>query len=335
VVAKKTEKKATALGDVEETLLGIRQKFGDTALMRLGERVLEKVPVIPTGSYALDRALGIGGYPRGRIVEIYGPEASGKTTLTLHAMANVQRLGGRVAFIDVEHALDPAYAESVGVNTDELLLSQPDFGEQALDITYELINSGIVQLVVFDSVAALVPKVELEGNSGDAHMGLQARLMGQAMRRLTPCAQRNGVCLIFINQIRHKIGVLFGSPETTTGGNALKYFASVRLDVRKRDKINDGDETIGNLTEVKVVKNKFYPPFKRASFDIIYGKGIDHYGDLINVAVQVGVLSKSGTWYIYDTERLGQGRKKVEERLRADIDVYKKIRDAVEAACRS
>jgi len=321
-------------GDMNQTVAGIRQKFGESSLMRLGEKLVDNVAVIPTGSMSLDRALGVGGYPLGRIVEIYGPEASGKTTLTLHAMANAQKMGGGVAFIDAEHALDPDYAEALGVKVSDVLLCQPDYGEQALDIAFELIKSGNVKLVVVDSVAALVPKSELEGNSGDMLPGLQARLMGQAMRRLTGVAQKNNVCLIFINQIRHKIGVMYGSPETTTGGHSLKYFASVRLDIRKRDKISEGDETIGNVTEVKVVKNKFSPPFKTASFDILYGRGIDQMGDLINVAVAAKVLTKSGAWYSYGADMLGQGRKKLEERLRDDPDMLAKVREATEAACR-
>lgn len=324
-------KTAVKLSDVEKTVADIQSKFGATSLMRMGQRTVENVPVIPTGSLALDRAIGIGGYPLGRIVEIYGPEASGKTTLALSAMANVQRVGGNVAIIDAEHALDPAYADALGVAVDDVMLCQPDFGEQALDITCELINSGNCQLVVVDSVAALVPKAELEGNSGDSHMGLQARLMGQAMRRITGIAHKNQVCVIFINQIRHKIGVMFGSPETTTGGNALKYYASLRLDIRRRDKIQEGDDTIGNLTEVKVVKNKFYPPFRSATFDIIYGKGIDTVGDLINAAVDSGIIKKEGAWYSHEGEKLGQGRRNVEALFKQDIERRTKIHQQVRA----
>ena len=276
--------------------------------MRMGERKHEKIPAISTGSLGLDVALGIGGLPKGRVVEIYGPESSGKTTLTLEVIAQCQKQGGTAAFIDAEHALDPIYAGKLGVNVDELLISQPDTGEQALEVTDIMVHSGGVDVLVIDSVAALVPKAEIEGEMGDSHIGLQARLMSQALRKLTGNVQRSKTLVIFINQIRHKIGVMFGSPETTSGGNALKFYSSVRLDIRRIGTVKDGDEIVGNETRVKVVKNKVSPPFKQAEFQIIYNKGINRLGELIDLACDKNVLEKSGAWYSYNGERIGQGK---------------------------
>ena len=281
---------SAALGQIE-------RQFGKGAVMRMGDAAARKVDVISTGSLTLDIALGIGGLPKGRVIEIYGPESSGKTTMTLHAIAECQKAGGTAAFIDAEHALDPNYAEKLGVNIDELLVSQPDTGEQALEITDMLVRSGGVDLVVIDSVAALTPKAEIEGDMGDSHMGLQARLMSQALRKLTANIQRSNTMVVFINQIRMKIGVMFGSPETTTGGNALKFYASVRLDIRRIGAVKKGDEIIGNSTRIKVVKNKMAPPFKQAEFEIRYGEGVSHVGELLDLGVQEGVVNKAGSWY--------------------------------------
>lgn len=292
---------------LELALANIDKQFGKGAVMRLGSTERPPVEVIPTGSIALDVALGIGGLPRGRIVEIYGPESSGKTTLTLHAIANVQREGGIAAFIDAEHALDPEYAQKLGVDIDALLVAQPDTGEQALEIADMLIRSGSVDLVVIDSVAALVPKVEIDGEMGDSHVGLQARLMSQALRKITGGLNQTKTTAIFINQLREKIGVYFGSPETTAGGKALKFYASVRLDIRRVQTLKEGAEAIGNRTRVKVVKNKMAPPFKQAEFDILYGVGISREGSLIDFGVEQGIIKKSGSWYTYDGEQLGQG----------------------------
>ena len=295
---------------LEATLKNVEKQFGKGAIMRLGtdDPLFKGVDVIPTGAISLDIALGIGGYPKGRVVEIYGPESSGKTTLTLHAIAECQRQGGVAAFIDAEHALDVTYARALGVNVDELLVSQPDTGEQALEIADMLIRSGAVDIVVIDSVAALTPKAELEGEMGDSHVGLQARLMSQALRKLTGTLNRSNTCLFFINQIRSKIGVMFGSPETTSGGNALKFYASMRLDIRRIGALKDGVGVVGNRTRVKVVKNKLAPPFRQAEFDIMYGEGMSKEGDLIDLGTDLGVVEKSGSWYSYDGERLGQGR---------------------------
>ncbi|MEM9191893.1 MAG: recombinase RecA [Myxococcota bacterium] len=291
-----------ALGSIEKA-------HGKGAIMRLGAGdIVEKIPVIPTGSISLDLALGIGGYARGRIIEIYGPESSGKTTLTLHAIAECQRAGGIAAFIDAEHALDPTYARKLGVNVDELLVSQPDHGEQALEIADTLVCSGAVDLIVIDSVAALVPKAEIEGEMGDSHVGLQARLMSQALRKLTATVKKSDCCLFFINQIRMKIGVMFGSPETTTGGNALKFYASQRLDIRRIGAIKVGDQAIGNRTRVKVVKNKLAPPFQICEFDILFGRGISRTGDVLDLGVTDNIIDKSGAWYSYQGDRIGQGR---------------------------
>ncbi|MBM4373355.1 MAG: recombinase RecA [Deltaproteobacteria bacterium] len=301
----KTTERAEAL---ELTLQAIDRQFGTGAIMRLGEAVNQKVPVIGTGSIGLDLALGIGGLPRGRIVEIYGPEASGKTTLALHALAEAQRAGGVSAIIDAEHALDPTYARKLGVNVDDLLVSQPDTGEQALEIADMLVRSNAVDCLVIDSVAALVPKAEIEGEMGDSHVGLQARLMSQALRKLTGSIARTRAVVIFINQIRMKIGVMFGSPETTTGGNALKFYASIRLDIRRIGTLKKGDEVLGSRTRVKVVKNKLAPPFREAEFDIVFGVGVHRLGDLVDTAARVGLLEKSGSWYSFGGQRLGQGR---------------------------
>jgi len=298
-------------------LLQIEKQFGKGSVMRMGDAAgARDIEVIPTGSLSLDIALGVGGLPRGRVVEIYGPESSGKTTLTLEVIAQAQRLGGVAAFVDAEHALDPVYAQKIGVNLDDLLVSQPDTGEQALEIADMLVRSGGVDVVVIDSVAALTPKAEIEGEMGDAHVGLQARLMSQALRKLTANIKRSNTLVIFINQIRMKIGVMFGSPETTTGGNALKFYASVRLDIRRQGAIKDGDEVIGNETRVKVVKNKVAPPFRQADFEIIYGEGVSYEGELVDLGVQYDILTKAGSWYSYGNERVGQGKDNVKKLLR-------------------
>ncbi len=308
----------------------IEKQFGKGSIMRLGkDSVAVDAAAIPTGSPSLDIALGIGGVPRGRVVEIYGPESSGKTTLSLHIAAQAQASGGAVAFVDAEHALDLAYARLIGVDTDELLLSQPDTGEQALEITDILIRSGAVDLIVVDSVAALVPRAELEGDMGDAHMGLQARLMSQALRKLTSTISKSNTSVIFINQIRHKIGVFFGSPETTTGGNALKFYASVRMDIRRIGQIKQGDAIIGNRIKVKVVKNKLAPPFKVAEFDILFNEGISREGDLLDLAVKSDIVQKSGSWFSYNGERLGQGREAVRKLLKDNPDTSRAIEEAI------
>ena len=308
-------------------LSAIEKQFGKGSIMRLGEndKLHGKVPVIPTGSVGLDIATGIGGYPRGRIIEIYGPEASGKTTLTLHAVAEAQRLGGVAAFIDAEHALDVNYARKLGVKTDELLISQPDTGEQALEIADMLVRSGAIDILVIDSVAALVPKAELEGEMGDSHVGLQARLMSQALRKLTGSINRSRAAVFFINQIRMKIGVMFGSPETTSGGNALKFYASQRLDIRRIGAIKIGDQIKGNRTRCKVVKNKMAPPFQQAEFDIMYGEGISRAGEVLDLAVEAEIVQKSGAWYSYESERIGQGRENTKAFLNEHEDMLPKI----------
>ncbi len=300
------ENKKKALG---AALMQIEKQFGKGAVMRMGDVAASRdIEVVPSGSLSLDIALGCGGLPRGRVIEIYGPESSGKTTLTLSVIAEIQKLGGAAAFIDAEHALDPSYAEKIGVNVDDLLVSQPDTGEQALEITDMLVRSGAVDIVVIDSVAALTPKAEIEGEMGDSHMGLQARLMSQALRKLTANIKRSNTMVIFINQIRMKIGVMFGNPETTTGGNALKFYSSVRLDIRRIGSIKKGDEIIGNETRVKVVKNKVAPPFKQAEFEILYGEGISFFGELITLGVKYGFMQKAGSWYSYENEKIGQGK---------------------------
>jgi recombination protein RecA len=310
---------------LDAALLQIERQFGKGSVMRLGEETREPVEVIPTGSIALDVALGLGGLPRGRIVEIYGPEASGKTSLALHAIANAQKAGGIAAFIDAEHALDPDYAKNLGVDTDALLVSQPDTGEQALEIADMLIRSGAIDVVVIDSVAALVPKAEIEGEMGDSHVGLQARLMSQALRKITGALNQTKTTAIFINQLRERVGVMFGSPETTTGGKALKFYASVRLDIRRIETLKDGTESVGNRTRVKVVKNKMAPPFKSAEFDILYGIGISREGSLIDLGVEQGIVRKSGAWYTYDDGQLGQGKENARTFLRDNPDVANEI----------
>jgi recombination protein RecA len=318
---------------LDSALHQIEKSFGKGAIMRLGDGVVQAIEVIPTGSIGLDYALGVGGIPRGRVVEIYGPESSGKTTLALHFIAEAQKRGGIAAFIDAEHALDANYAKALGVKVDDLLISQPDAGEQALDIAETLVRSGAIDIIVIDSVAALVPRAEIEGEMGDAHMGLQARLMSQALRKLTATIGKTMTSVIFINQIRMKIGVMFGNPETTTGGNALKFYASVRLDIRRIGAIKDGQEVVGNRTRVKVVKNKMAPPFKEAEFDITYGEGISRAGDLLDVGVDTGIVDKSGSWYSYDGERIGQGRENVKKFFYENPDLFetvtKKVRQAV------
>jgi recombination protein RecA len=322
------ENKRKALG---AALSQIEKQFGKGSVMRLGDMPSARdIEVIPTGSLALDIALGCGGLPRGRIVEIYGPESSGKTTLTLEVIAQAQKLGGVAAFIDAEHALDPTYAEKIGVNLEDLLISQPDTGEQALEIADMLVRSGGVDVVVIDSVAALTPKAEIEGEMGDSHMGLQARLMSQALRKLTANIKRSNTLLIFINQIRMKIGVMFGSPETTTGGNALKFYASIRLDIRRLGAIKNGDEVMGNETRVKVVKNKLAPPFRNADFEILYGEGVSHEGELVDLGVANEIVQKSGSWYSYGGERIGQGKDNVRNFLKERPEVA----DAIEAKVR-
>src|SRR3954449_1718574 len=310
---------------LDMALAQIDKQFGKGSVMRLGENAAQAIKVIPTGSIALDIALGIGGLPRGRVVEVYGPEASGKTTVALHAVANAQAAGGIAAFIDAEHALDPEYARAIGVDTDALLVSQPDTGEQALEIADMLIRSGALDVIVIDSVAALVPRAEIEGEMGDSHVGLQARLMSQALRKITGALSQTGTTAIFINQLREKIGVFFGSPETTTGGKALKFYASIRLDVRRIETLKDGAEPVGNRTRVKVVKNKMAPPFKQAEFDILYGIGISREGGLIDMGVEQGFVRKSGAWYTYEGDQLGQGKENARAFLRDNPDLANEI----------
>ena len=316
---------AQALGQIEK-------QFGKGSVMRMGDGTsIRDIEAISTGSIGLDVALGIGGLPKGRVVEIYGPESSGKTTLTLQVVAEAQKVGGTAAFIDAEHALDPSYAEKLGVNVDELLVSQPDTGEQALEITDMLVRSGAVDIVIIDSVAALTPKAEIEGEMGDSHMGLQARLMSQALRKLTGNIKRSNVMVIFINQIRMKIGVMFGSPETTTGGNALKFYSSVRLDIRRIGAIKKGDEVVGNQTRVKVVKNKVSPPFKQAEFEILYGQGISRLGELIDLGVQHDIVNKAGSWYSYGEDRIGQGKDKARDFLKEHTEMADEIERKIRA----
>jgi recombination protein RecA len=317
---------------LETAMTQVERQFGKGSIMKLGSQPVMRVPVISTGSLSLDKALGIGGLPRGRVVEIFGPEASGKTTLALHAVAEAQKQDGIAAFIDAEHALDTVYARKLGVNCDELLVSQPDTGEQALEITDMLVRSGAIDILVIDSVAALVPRAEIEGEMGDSHMGLQARLMSQAMRKLTGTIGKTLTTVVFINQIRMKIGVVFGNPETTTGGNALKFYSSVRLDIRRIGAIKDGQEVVGNRTRVRVVKNKLAPPFQESEFDIMYGEGISRAGDLVDMGVAAEIVDKSGSWYSYSGERIGQGRENVKRFLNENADIYDDIYQKIRAA---
>lgn len=317
---------------LEMALSQIEKQFGKGSVMKLGADSKLEVDVIPTGSLSLDLALGVGGIPKGRIVEIYGPESSGKTTVTLHMIAEAQKMGGTAAFIDAEHALDPSYAKSLGVDIENLIVSQPDTGEQALEITEALVRSGAIDIIVVDSVAALVPKAEIDGEMGDSHMGLQARMMSQALRKLTGAINKSNTCAIFINQLREKIGVMFGNPETTTGGRALKFYASVRLDVRKIDTIKQGDDMVGNRTRVKVVKNKIAPPFKQAEFDIMYGLGISKEGDILEVGADAGIVDKAGAWYSYNDSKLGQGKENCKQFLKENPEITAEIESKVRAA---
>ena len=316
---------------LENALKTIEKEFGKGSVMRLGDRVDQKVEVIPSGSIGLDKALGVGGYPKGRVIEIYGPESSGKTTFALHAIANAQATGGYAAFTDAEHALDPVYAKNLGVDVENLILSQPDSGEQALEIAEALIKSGSVDIIVIDSVAALVPEAELNGDMGDSHVGLHARLMSQAMRKLSGIIAKTNCVAIFINQIREKVGVMFGNPETTTGGRALKFFASIRMEIRRGEAIKDGTTVIGNRTAIKVVKNKVAPPFKTAEVDIVYGKGISKIGEIVDMAVNADIIHKSGAWFSYEGNKIGQGRENAEEFLLNNPEVAKEIEDKVRA----
>lgn len=322
-------KKEQALNDA---IKQIEKQFGKGSVMKLGDRAAVDVAVIPTGSLTLDMALGIGGYPKGRIIEIYGPESSGKTTLTLHAIAEVQKQGGTAAFIDAEHAIDPIYAKNLGVNIDELILSQPDSGEQGLEIAETLVRSGAIDLVVVDSVAALVPQVELDGEMGDQQMGLQARLMSKALRKLSGVMNKTDCTIIFINQLREKIGVMFGNPETTTGGRALKFYSSVRVEIRRSEAIKNGTEIVGNKVNIKVVKNKVAPPFKSTSVDIIYGKGISRDGEVLDLAVEKDIVDKSGAWYAYKGEKIGQGRENAKRYLTEHPDIMNEITEAIKAS---
>lgn len=326
------EKKDVKKDALDQALLQIEKQYGKGAIMKLGEQAHQKIDVIPTGCLTLDIALGIGGIPRGRVIEIYGPESSGKTTVSLHIIAEAQKMGGTAAFIDAEHALDPDYAAKLGVITNDLLLSQPDNGEQALNICEMLVKSGSVDIVVVDSVAALTPKAEIDGEMGDTHVGLQARMMSQALRKLTAIINKSNTTVIFINQLREKVGVMFGSPETTTGGKALKFYASIRLDVRKIDTIKDGTNIVGNRTKVKVVKNKLAPPFKVAEFDIIYGKGISQVGCLVDLALQADIIQKSGSWFSYNDEKIGQGKENVKDYLDKTPVLFNEIMEKVKAS---
>jgi recombination protein RecA len=324
------QKQASRSRAIEAAVSQIEKQFGKGAVMKLGQKeAAVKIPAIPTGSIAFDLALGIGGFPRGRVVEVFGPEATGKTTLALHVIAEAQKLGGQAAFIDAEHALDPTYAGHVGVDVDNLLISQPDYGEQGLEIAEVLVRSGAVDVIVVDSVAALVPKAELEGEMGDAHMGLQARLMSQALRKLTAIVARSKTCFIFVNQMREKIGVFIGNPETTTGGRALKFYASMRIDVRRITALREGDSVVGNRVKVKIVKNKMAPPFKDAEFDIIFGQGISKEGDLVDCGVNFGLIEKSGTWYSFKGERLGQGRDNVKKLFKENPEVAAELEQQI------
>ena len=314
---------------LEDTFKQIEKQFGKGSIMKLGEKVYDNMEVIPTGSLSLDIALGVGGYPKGRIIEIYGPESSGKTTFALHAIAQAQKEGGYAAFIDAEHALDPKYAKALGVDVDNLILSQPDTGEQALEIAEQLVRSNAIDIVVIDSVAALVPKVEIDGDMGDSHVGLQARLMSQAMRKLSGVISKTNTVAIFINQIREKVGVMFGSPETTSGGRALKFYSTIRLDIRRVEGIKQGDNIIGNLTRIKVVKNKVAAPFKTVEVDLIYGQGVSRYGEILDLAVENDIVDKSGAWFSYEGEKIGQGRENVKKYLKENPNLCQDIEEKI------
>ena len=335
VEAKAADINAAKLKALQATIDKIEKDYGKGTIMKLGEQPQWDVQVIPSGSVALDHALGIGGYPRGRIVEIYGPESSGKTTLAIHAIAQAQKAGGIAAMIDAEHAFDRTYAKALGVNLDTLLISQPDNGEQALEIADNLIRSGAIDIVVIDSVAALTPKAEIEGEMGDNKVGLQARLMSQALRKLTANISKTNTCCIFINQLREKIGIMFGNPETTTGGNALKFYASVRIDVRRTTQLKDGEEALGNRTRVKVVKNKMAPPFKKAEFDIVFGEGISRVGEIIDLGVEYGIIGKSGSWFSYNDQKLAQGREAVKQLLKDNPELCDEIESKIREALKN
>ena len=329
------EKNSEKMKVLDAVLLQIEKQYGKGSIMRLGDDAAKtEIDVIPTGCLSLDIALGIGGLPRGRIIEIYGPESSGKTTVALHAIAEAQKMGGVAAFIDAEHALDPVYAKKLGVKLDDLYVSQPDTGEQALDIADALVRSSAVDIIVVDSVAALTPKAEIEGDMGDSHVGLQARLMSQALRKLTGIVNKSNTCVIFINQLREKVGVMFGNPETTTGGKALKFYASVRLDIRRTDTLKDGDGAVGSRTKAKVVKNKLAPPFKQAEFDIVFGEGISQEGCIIDLGVQYGIIGKSGAWFSYNGEKVAQGREKMRIFLKDNPEVCKEIEEGIRSAAK-
>ena len=330
-----TEINKEKLKALQLTMDKLEKTFGKGAIMKLGDDAIEQMEVIPTGSLGLDLALGVGGYPKGRVVEIYGPESSGKTTLAIHAIAEAQKKGGICAVIDAEHAFDRFYAESLGVDTENLLISQPDNGEQALEIADNLIRSGAIDLLVVDSVAALTPRAEIEGEMGDSAVGMQARLMSKALRKLTGTISKTGCCCIFINQLREKIGVMFGNPETTTGGNALKFYASIRLDIRRMTQIKDGETPIGNRTKVKVVKNKVAPPFRKAEFDILFGKGISKTGEIIDLGVEMGIIKKSGSWFAYDDNKLGQGRDAVRQLLDDNLELCEQLEQRIKEAMRT
>ena len=319
--------KSTSDKTLDQVLLDIEKQFGKGSVMKLGDHEQREIDTISSGSLSLDIALGIGGYPKGRIIEIYGPESSGKTTFALHAIAEAQKLGGRAAFIDAEHALDPTYAAKIGVNINELLLSQPDNGEQALEICEALVRSGAISVIVIDSVAALVPQAEIEGEMGDSHVGLQARLMSQALRKLSGAINKTNTIAIFINQLREKVGVMFGNPETTTGGRALKFYSSIRLDIRRAEQIKDGNNIIGNKTAIKVVKNKMAPPFKSCNVDIMYGEGVSKEGEIVDLASEAGIIEKSGAWYSYNGEKLGQGKENVKELLKTNLALCNELEE--------
>lgn len=332
---KKVKVDEAKLKALQLTMDKLDKTYGKGSVMKLGDAAIENIDVIPSGSLTLDLALGVGGYPKGRVVEIYGPESSGKTTLTIHAIAEVQKQGGIAAFIDAEHAFDQTYARNLGVNTNDLIISQPDNGEQALEIADNLIRSGAIDLIVIDSVAALTPKAEIEGEMGDSQMGLQARLMSKALRKLTSSINKTGTCCIFINQLRDKIGVMFGNPETTTGGNALKFYSSLRVDIRRSSQIKDGDAVIGNRTKVKIVKNKVAPPFRQAEFDIMYGQGISKVGEILDIGVDLDIIKKSGSWFSYGETRLGQGRDAVKQIIADNQELMDELEDKIKEALAS